>query len=400
MTQNKKFFLGLLLAVSAAPASALNLQGYRFSDSYRYSLLDDALMEKFDGRYVITASYGYVHSPFYYSDTYLHEKRRDIINGNNVLTGGFTYYLTDRASIGADLNAVHNQTFSTSRTSLADSVVKARFNVLKRGTFTLGLNPKVYLPTGKTANFSGMNSIGGSVSVIAEKSFNKLHLLASVGGFSAKNNAYVDVDHRQLLLTQLGVSYDLAEKWNVNAEVYRNFPTVNDTLQDDGKYFLTAKHKTHRIFSTYFGAGVTSVTNVARDTFSGFVGVKFHEPAAPVAQAVALKAAAPARVPTDEVYFAHDSADLEDNDLATLQDYVNYLNSRPVKQITLEGHASPPGPADYNMKLSERRARTVKKFFVDNGVAEGTVRVIPFGETNPQHQDEAQNRRVHVRIEE
>ena len=39
--------------------SALNLTGYRFTDSYRYALLEDSLLEKFEGRYVFTASYGH-----------------------------------------------------------------------------------------------------------------------------------------------------------------------------------------------------------------------------------------------------------------------------------------------------------------------------------------------------
>src|SRR5690606_11453286 len=164
----------------------------------------------------------------YYSDTYLHEFRREIIDSNQILTAGFSYYLSDQMAVGLDISGVHNKVFGDSHTTFGDTILKSRFNLTRSKSFSLSLNPKIYLPTGKEENFSTVGSVGGSLSVVGEKSFNKLHLLASVGGFSAKDNAYLDVDHRQLLLTQLGISYDISEKFNLNIESYRNFPLVAD----------------------------------------------------------------------------------------------------------------------------------------------------------------------------
>ena len=392
MLRHKRFITPLLLLLTQS-ALALNLQGYKFSDSYRYSLLDDSLHENFDGKYIATASYGFVHSPFYYSDTYLHDMRKEIIDSNNILTVGGSYFLNDRVSLGVDLNAVHNTVFNDTRTTLADTVLKSRINLKRTEDFSFSINPQVIIPTGQTENFTTMNSVGGALSAVAEKSFNKLHLLASVGALSAKNNYYADVDHRQLLLSQLGISYDVSDKMNVNLEAYRNFPLVNDTLQDDGKYFLTAKHKTGKRFSTYFGAGVTALNEVQRNSYSGFFGIKFHEPVA-AADAVSTGAAAPVRANFESVYFEHNRANLKEEELSKLENYVEGLKGMTV---TVEGHASRPGTDAYNMKLSERRANFVKKYLVEKGVEPDSLTVEAFGESQATGNDN-EDRRVKLNI--
>ena len=117
MLKNRLIPITLTLLISPA-AFALNLQGYHFSDSYRYSLLDDSLMEKFDGRYVMTANYGNVQSPFYYSDSNLNELKERIIDYNQVLTAGFSYYLNKNVSFGIDVNAINNKVFGENDTTM------------------------------------------------------------------------------------------------------------------------------------------------------------------------------------------------------------------------------------------------------------------------------------------
>ncbi len=92
----KIFILGLLLL--SFKSWSVNLVGYRFSDSYRYSILEDSLLDKFSGDYVLTTSYGYVKSPFYYTDDSFN-KLEDIISYNNVLTLGATKYFSDDLSL-------------------------------------------------------------------------------------------------------------------------------------------------------------------------------------------------------------------------------------------------------------------------------------------------------------
>ncbi len=391
MLTNRIFTFFLLLLLFSQNALALNLQGYRFTDSYRYAILDDGLKEKFDGRYVFTTSISHTNSPFYYSDRNLNDLKREIIDYNNILTAGFSYYLSDKISVGVDLNAVHNEVAGESYTTMADSVIKSRIALMKGETYSFSLNPQVFIPTGSGDNFTTMGSVSGGLSVVGEKSFNRFHLLASVGGFSSKNNRFAEVDHRQLLLSQLGLSYDLNDKWNVNAETYRNFPLVNDKLQDHGQYLLSAKHKTHKNFSTYFGGGASGVEEVQRNTYLLFVGLKFHESAAPVVAAISTAQAAPMReAPT--VYFDHNSSSLNQEQEEMLNSLVGRFSN--ARQISIEGYASKPGSIPYNQALSERRASAVKNYFAKQGVAEEKMTTFGFGEVFEQDPLESNNRRV------
>ena len=414
MVVNKKAVSVVLALLVSQSALALNLQGYHFSDSYRYSILDDSLQEKFEGKYVFTTNLGHVNSPFYYSDRNLNGVDKKIIDYNTVLTTGFSYYVNKNVSVGIDLNAIHNTVFNSTYTSLADTVVKSRLNVHRTKTFSLSLNPQVILPTGKKENFSTMGSVSGSLSAVAEKSFNKLHFLASVGGLSSKNNAYSDVDHRQLLLTQLGISYDVAEKLNLNLESYRNIPLVNDKLQDEGKYFLTAKHQTHKNFSTYAGAGLSGFDKAERHSYSAFFGLKFHEATQPVVTStITSVAAAPKRVASkeeelalgppakmDEIYFAHAKHDLETPEVKKLDEVVHYINEfkAEIHNIVIEGFASRVGSPEFNLRLSNQRAVTVKDYFVDHGVSKDILSVVGYGDKTEQNPDEKKNRKVQFRI--
>lgn len=397
MLTNRIFTIFLLVIFSTQSAFALNLQSYRFSDSYRYAVLDDALKEKFDGKYIFTASFAHMNSPFYFSDKNLNENKREIIDYNNILTAGFSYFLNDRISVGVDLNGVQNETFNQSYTSFADSVIKSRITLMKGETHSFSINPQVFIPTGNPDNFTTMGSVSGAISGVFEKSFDRFHLLASVGALSSKNNEFEEVDHRQLLLSQLGASYDLNDKWNMNAEVYRNFPLVDDKYQDQGQYLLTAKHKTNKRFSTYFGGGASGIESVQKNTYVAFIGFKFHEPAAPmVAATIATAAAAPVRE-APEVFFAHNSSDISEEQAQKLESLVQrFTNS---KHISIEGYASKPGSVPYNQALSERRAEEVKKYFTQQGLDEKKMSTKGHGELFDQDPVEDNNRKVKFVIE-
>lgn len=389
--------LGITLCTNAF---ALNLTGHNFTDSYRYSLLNDSLMEKFPGRYVGTLSLGSVHSPFYYSDTYLNEKRGEIIESNQVLTAGFSYYLSDRMAVGFEAGGVNNTVSGDTTTSLTDTVILGKFNVLRKNDFSLAVNPRVSLPTGREKNFTSQGSVGAGLNIVAEKTLNRLHFLASVGAQSSRDNRYVDVDHRQLLLTQLGVSYDVSQKLNVNLEAWRNIPLVDDTLQDEGKYYVTGKYKIADCLSGYGGIGVSGFNGTNRDTYSGFIGIKLHGKEEMTSDTVAVAAAAPRRtIPTSEIYFGHDRSDLNESEISKLSEYTNFFQGSPeLTRVEIGGFASAVGPAQYNQRLSEKRAETVKKHLIENGIDGDLLTTRGYGEEFAMGDNSATDRKVQFTI--
>ncbi len=99
-------FFALVLSVNAL---AIDLKGYQFTDSYRYSILEDSYSERFNGKNVWLGSFAHVHTPFYYTDENIDEVQNDIISYNNVLTLGYTRYFSDKLAMGLDVIGVQNK---------------------------------------------------------------------------------------------------------------------------------------------------------------------------------------------------------------------------------------------------------------------------------------------------
>ena len=75
------------------------------------------------------------------------------------------------------------------------------------------------------------------------------------------------------------------------------------------------------------------------------------------------------RVMTQQIYFATNSAHLTAASRALLREKAAILARNPGLTLTLTGHADARGAADYNQRLSERRAAAVRRFLAELGVA-------------------------------
>ena len=74
------------------------------------------------------------------------------------------------------------------------------------------------------------------------------------------------------------------------------------------------------------------------------------------------------------------------------------LNQYPQTRIRVEGHTDSRGSAEYNMKLSQRRAEAVANALIQRGVDPVRITTIGFGESQPVSSDAAANRRVEIKI--
>jgi peptidoglycan-associated lipoprotein len=107
--------------------------------------------------------------------------------------------------------------------------------------------------------------------------------------------------------------------------------------------------------------------------------------------------------PLKPVFFALDSADLDESGRVTASANADVLKKNPSWVITIEGHCDERGTAEYNLALGERRAIAVKTFLVSLGISPDRVRTISYGKEfpfDPGKTDEAlaRNRRGHFVI--
>jgi peptidoglycan-associated lipoprotein len=101
------------------------------------------------------------------------------------------------------------------------------------------------------------------------------------------------------------------------------------------------------------------------------------------------------------VYFEYDSSEIKPEYDAVVQAHAAYLAQYPTARVRLEGHTDERGSREYNIGLGERRAQTVRKALMLQGVAETQLTTVSYGEERPvaDGADEpayARNRRVEL----
>lgn len=106
----------------------------------------------------------------------------------------------------------------------------------------------------------------------------------------------------------------------------------------------------------------------------------------------------------DEFYFAFDRSDLTAEGKAELRKHARYLLKNPNAKVRVEGHTDERGSREYNVALGERRAKSVAKELLNEGVVRDQVAVVSYGEEKPSvkgHNESAWkwNRRAKVAYE-
>lgn len=104
------------------------------------------------------------------------------------------------------------------------------------------------------------------------------------------------------------------------------------------------------------------------------------------------------------VNFDFDSAEIRPESRPTLDEAVRLLGDNRNVDVVAEGHTDSLGSAEYNQKLSVRRAEAVYRYLVNRGIAPERLSVKGFGETHPVATNDteagrAQNRRVELHVE-
>ncbi|TWI71782.1 peptidoglycan-associated lipoprotein [Desulfobotulus alkaliphilus] len=101
------------------------------------------------------------------------------------------------------------------------------------------------------------------------------------------------------------------------------------------------------------------------------------------------KAEAKAAFLEQHVHFEFDSFALTSEAMKVLDAKVAWLRNNPEVKIIVEGHCDERGTREYNLALGDRRARSVKQYLVDSGIADARIATISYGEERPL--DPAQN---------
>jgi OmpA-OmpF porin, OOP family len=105
-----------------------------------------------------------------------------------------------------------------------------------------------------------------------------------------------------------------------------------------------------------------------------------------------------------EVRFPFDSATVPASQMADVQGLGAFMQRFPDSTVRIEGHASNTGKADYNMRLSERRAKAVADILKrDFKISDARITAVGYGVTRPRMagntpEAHAANQRIEAKV--
>jgi len=101
-----------------------------------------------------------------------------------------------------------------------------------------------------------------------------------------------------------------------------------------------------------------------------------------------------------ELMFKINSANISDSYRDDLSSAAEVFKKYPETNILIEGHTDDTGTDKYNMQLSEKRAKTVKTFFVSQGIDASRLTTKWYGESQPKYPNDSEtNRQKNRRVE-
>lgn len=105
-----------------------------------------------------------------------------------------------------------------------------------------------------------------------------------------------------------------------------------------------------------------------------------------------------------DVLFATGSAELQGGASSNLNKLVSFLKEYPERRVQIEGHTDNVGSAEFNQRLSQRRADSVRSYLTQEGISSQRLSSTGIGMSRPVANNDSasgrqQNRRVEIIIE-
>lgn len=102
------------------------------------------------------------------------------------------------------------------------------------------------------------------------------------------------------------------------------------------------------------------------------------------------------------IYFDFDKSNLKPGSEKMLMEMVKLMKNYPSLKIEIQGHTDSIGSKEYNLKLSDQRAKTVKSFLVLYGIDQARMTAKGYGLSKPVASNETEegralNRRVELK---
>ena len=110
-----------------------------------------------------------------------------------------------------------------------------------------------------------------------------------------------------------------------------------------------------------------------------------------------------ATIVLNNIFFDFNKAVLKSESFPELNRIVDLMKNKSTMTVEISGHTDATGPDDYNMLLSEWRAKAVSTYLIEKSIDKNRITVTFFGETKPTSTNDTKdgrqkNRRVEFKI--
>ena len=85
----------------------------------------------------------------------------------------------------------------------------------------------------------------------------------------------------------------------------------------------------------------------------------------------------------ETVYFDFDKALVKKEAKEILETNAQWLKDNPYEWVRIEGHCDERGTEEYNIALGERRAESVRKYYIAMGIDSSRIATLSWGEEKP-----------------
>ncbi|KAB2840238.1 OmpA family protein [bacterium] len=348
---------------------------------------------------------------------------------DNTITGNFyaTYGLLDWFSVGMNIPVVFWLDYvntlgppfgtgtgtSDSMTELGDIRMELKFRILNNEDKLIGLAlvPFFTIPSGDSTHFVGNGTVTGGIKIALDFNIHERVKLALNVGFLARDDVTIGgVRIDDQLLLGLGLSIKIIERLSFLVEAHTE-PVVRDLFENEvqtpaevlgGFRIKVAEH-----WDINVGGGAGLTLGVGSPDFRAFLGLNYNwapEPCPACDRPAQVEAR---QITIDQViHFEFDKANIRPQSYPILDDVVAIIKSNPsIKMVKIEGYTDSIGSDAYNMKLSQRRANSVKTYLVNKGIPASMLDAVGFGEskpvaTNDTAEGRAKNRRTEFHVEQ
>ncbi|MCB1197966.1 MAG: OmpA family protein [Deltaproteobacteria bacterium] len=409
------FIITLVIASVHAYGQSLNSHFFRFSDTLETFQVEGAMgpdSEMYRHRFLVRASYDYINNPLIRLDADRNTQTGIVVDSIHTLQFGGSAMLTDRLLVGLTI-PFHFSAINDAEVTATDPDAwqlgdiawklkyrltrddnKVQFAVMPWGFFPTGRNdqPNNYLISDDSWGWGGM--------ALAETRFGKVSLYGNAGLSMAKNAEFATIDRRFRIDTGLGVFARITKMFGFNAELINGF-TLSSLSRDQNpiQIQIGVRGKFGPVRG-FMGTGLESLRSARSSDGSFQAGVKIpfgnryaHNEIQILRDNLSVRREI--NFETDKDIILPESYGELDSAADVILKYLKYLTL-----ITIEGHTDSRGTQEHNQDLSDRRAKSVKRYLVDKGVPAEKMHAVGYGESRLKVKEvDAETMRINRRVE-